>query len=151
MPDHCVCFLRGCSAFHRQLNWCLFWMCHWVWAWTFIFSFRTTFTCLVPRANSGDAMCRGRWADLGTLALTEMATHGSAPYTTLQLLLVQLQIYLTTHHGCGGGFSWIHIEPGYTIFASSPGCLLLTRASFWETPAPNFFLPLVSILEMDSG
>ena len=63
-------------------------------------------------------MCRGRWADLGTLALTEMATHGSAPYTTLQLLLVQLQIYLTTHHGFGGEFSWIHIEPGYTIFAS---------------------------------
>ena len=28
-----------------------FWMCHWVWAWTFIFSFRTTFTCLVPRGE----------------------------------------------------------------------------------------------------
>jgi hypothetical protein len=52
--------------------------------------FFTTFTSLVPRANSGDAMRRGRWADLGTLALAEMATHGSAPYTTLQIILVLL-------------------------------------------------------------
>ena len=49
----------------------------------------------------------------------------------------------------GGEFSWIRVEPGYKIFASSPGCYCWNGLHSGRRLHPTAFLPLVSILAMD--